>query len=363
MPDPINNVGLFGTTGNLPTGGDMPIDPPILTDGYVDPSPTVQVNWIGNGSVPYWTQPASTSSSPPNFAWFNQAAPDLNYGYINNRGGSSQGPGSFLNRLLSHTPGGFIYNMVTGNYDRIPAVRLAQSIGRLFGSNNQQRPNPPGGSSQIAGGARGLTFQGPLTVPTGGALFGYNPAQGGGTTHFDPATGRMSATPSFNPLYTTRGGWDSVANAPANIRWQPNSGTGNFTASQTTDRFVEKGGYAGKPNQMRPDIPSTFDLSTGITGFVNPESGTVDRRYTGQPDPAGVFNMSAEERAGAPPTYGNQASQDAYNAWLMAQPAYQKWQTAHGLEPFGWMTAGRTPAPVSGTISGRPPLPDWLMGG
>lgn len=150
-----------------------------------------------------------------------------------------------LSRIFGATPAGALVNLLRGRF------MTNTPIGRLISSMQPKQP-----WQQNAQGNQPEPPTAPAAAnPNGPALFGFNPSNGGGggTTRFDYGTGRTAPTPSTNPLYNTGGGWLPVGAGPADLRWAPNSGTGNFIADQTTKAFELAGGYPGGVN--RPGTP------------------------------------------------------------------------------------------------------------
>lgn len=277
MPEPIiaGNFGLGAV--NLPTGAGAP-EPPILMGagggpaGFASGAPNWQFanadplqvlqglygqNLSGNGV--FVQGPAAAGGAGPADYWTRM---DNNMGFITpsitidagsggpanypapGQGGNNQGQ-SVLGRILGATPAGAIVSLLRGRFMQdstigriLSAMRPHQSWQQNAAGNHPSPPTAPA-----------------VANPSGPALFGFNPGQGGNTTRFDYGTGHTSRTPSTNPLYNTGGAWLPVANAPVDVRWAPNSGTGNFQADQATKSFELAGGYPGVPN--RPGTPDS----------------------------------------------------------------------------------------------------------
>jgi hypothetical protein len=280
----IPDVGQFGTPGSLPTNPG-PIDPPILTGDY----PTAGPN-IGPPRNDYWTRmdpsmgiinpsltinPGSGGGPPP---VTNYGGPNLGGINLDPNGilsGGNRGPQGTIYGTDPNT-GQPIYN-VTGSprpgFFDSKTGKLTEAVGagalnffvpglgfvtkaifdavrrgadrRNTGTDLTKNQPPPTTAPPPAP-------MGPPSVPPGGALFGFRPSQGGGTPHFDYTTGRYTSTVPGNPLYTTTPGGvpnTPVSEAPVDIRFAQNSGTGNYVADQTTKDFLAAGGYKGTPNR------------------------------------------------------------------------------------------------------------------
>lgn len=338
MPD-IANAGLFGTPGTLPSGAGA-VEPPLL--------PSAGTGYWSNPDWSFLNQTPGQTGYGDMFAQLSDVGsgrfgngPEAGFDSYDRlfRGGSDPNypaPGTgartanqnFLARLLNHTPQGMLRNAIR---DAITA--------------NQTRANMQGNPG---------SWQGPPAMPAGGALFGYNPASGGagGTPHYDPGTGRTTSTPSTNPLYSTGGAWQPVANAPTDIRFAQNSGTGNWQADQTTKAFLLGGGYSGSANNMRgvSDAGRTrFVPQSGFVGQINPDTGILERVAA----PYDASKAFVGTQGGGAPSSSNT---EAYNAWLMQQPEYAQWQAANPgagqRNPFSFLIN-----PDLSSVSGPPRLP------
>lgn len=140
--------------------------------------------------------------------------------------------------------------------------------------------------------------------------------------------GAVPVTPG-NPLYIQNGVVHDIGGAPADVRFAANSGTGNYTAEQTTKGFLLGGGYSGAPNNMRGTPESgrnQFDPSTGYTGSIDPDTGIITRGPHTAFNWGDIFRMTQSQMAGAPTGVANTA---ALNAWMQKQPAYQAWRAKH----------------------------------
>lgn len=337
----------YNEPATLPTSS-TPIDPPILTSGL---GGNYGVNNAGS-SLDFFTRidPGMGYVSPS--IQINPGAYPApgtqQYGGLDSAGNTASGavdvPG-LISRLFNHTPGGFIYNMATRNYDRIPAVRIAKTIGNLFAP----RPQPWQQNAQPNAGS----LQGPPAIPPGGALFGYRPSEGGGLQHYDPGTGRVTTTPATNPLYTTGGAFQPIGAAPQDVRFAQNSGTGNFVADQTTKNFLAGGGYQGAPNQAGPDSANRF---YGRARSVDSEGGYSPGEVTQPYDPAAQAAKRAlyQEAIKANPYQQGEGANytKRINDWIAQRNGSQSIETLLGqLFPNG-----------TGTISGPPPLPIGIGG-
>lgn len=228
---------------------------------------------------------------------------------------------------------------------RILGLHPASIIGRAIRdaiTSNQTRSNMQSNPG---------SFQGPPAIPPGGALFGYNPNSGGagGTRSYNYGTGNVITSPSSNPLYSTGGAFMPVSGAPSDIRFAQNSGTGNWTADQTTKAFELGGGYPGTPNRM-----ANFTTDVGHNRFApnastpmpqfDPEQGGIVRSNRtfagGQPDSRWVFPSQAESAA-----LGLSFDAQKRNDWLMAHNAW----AYPAQNSYGWMTpASISPPPMIG---------------
>lgn len=360
MPDPIQNAGQFGATAYLPNTPGM--DPASLFPGPVqgtapDWSFLSQTPWDaltrmygGNlsGAGVFGQPQQSGNSFNPADLW---TRIDPNMGYIDpsvtinpanpadypvpggdTSGAQPQKP-SILSRILNN----------------IPAVRVAKTIGKIF--------QPHGSGWQQNAASNPVYAQPP--IPIGGALLGFNPNQaGGGTTRFNYGTGTETRTPSTNPLFNTGSGWQPVANAPVDLRFAPNSGTGNWQADQTTKGFELSGGYPGTPNRAGTTTDRGLDrFMSGPAMQYDAEGGfsPTDQVRNGPTanDPRWVYPSQAESNA-----LGLTFDANNKNEWLIEHNPwfYASATNSNALQPFGWMGA------AGGKVSGPPKLPDWLFG-
>jgi len=348
----IPDVGQFNTPGSLPTDS-SPVEPDILMGNY----PTAGPN-IGPTRNDIWTRmdpnmgyinpsltiDPSVGGSPNNFAGGN-AGGGINFDSGGVLQGGNRGPQGTVYGTDPNT-GQPIYN-VTGSprpgFFDSKTGKVTEAIGagalnffvpglgfvskaifdavrrgndkRNTGTDLTGRNQPPASPANNADPAAAF---GPPSVPPGGALFGFNPAQGGGTPQFDFTTGTYKSNPSNNPLYTTGGAWSPVAGAGTDLRFAQQSGTGNFTADKTTNDFLAAGGYKGTPNRaVAPDSGrNRFSTGTGFMGGINADTGLLQRMATPTVNPfVGT--------QGGPALTANPSSAPGFNAGLAQQPGYQ----------------------------------------
>lgn len=166
-------------------------------------------------------------------------------------------------------------------------------------------------------------------IYVGGQLAGHTPGSGGEST-VDTIPDGADDYAAINaqrqslglPPQAPHGPGVSGGGAPMDQtgRFSQNSGTGNFTADQTTNAFVAAGGYAGAPN---------FTGSTGDAGHTMFSPGgkmgsLLDGVVTpgtspGAPPPAIKWNLPSQaESAALGLSYNDPASTKRYNDWLAA---------------------------------------------
>lgn len=119
-------------------------------------------------------------------------------------------------------------------------------------------------------------------------------------------------------LWNAGAGWQPIGNAPADVRWAPNSGTGNYVASQFTHYAQGTWGmYGTNDTGDTGDAGHTIFHPNAGTPMGHLEEGVVvasDRNFIGgQRDPRWVFPSQSESaRLGL--SFGAQR----YNDWLIA---------------------------------------------
>jgi hypothetical protein len=302
---------------DLPPIGDVP--PSVMPGGYFGSGQTPNLN-ITPGPANYYPNPGA--GAPPD----------------NNQQG-------FFGRMFSGTPAGFLYNVLTGNYQRIPAVRAFNAISHLV--------NPPQTWNQNAASNPGdpNAATDPNADPTNsdsGRFGPYNPSSdpGGNSTRSGniappPAGYGTAANPFFGTLgnpsqsyshpwgnsynsgpnvYATGGAFRPVSGAPSDIRWNPNSGTSNAAVSA----------FSGSPDVQ--------DWMHGMGGNNSPGVGDAGQsRFYGQAmrlnaqggyDFANPVNGRSGVIGGPGVSGGPGGTIDAYNAYVMQQ-----------RQPFSWLTA------------------------
>lgn len=120
-------------------------------------------------------------------------------------------------------------------------------------------------------------------------------------TAANPIYGRGSQ--SGNHYYNDGTGWKPIEQAPTDIRWAQNSGTGNFNATASTNAYVASGGDPGRPNYTGSTSDEGFN-----TRYYNP-------------------TFAIGQGSGAPSLSANTG--DSWNNWLMQQPGYAAWAQSH----------------------------------
>jgi hypothetical protein len=99
----------------------------------------------------------------------------------------------------------------------------------------------PGWENNIMGGQGGTEVDqrniGEIIANQGRGVAGNFFARGGVFFGTNAGTGRA--------MFNNGSGWQPIGNAPSDIRWAPNSGTGNYVASQTAKMFSLLGGGIG----------------------------------------------------------------------------------------------------------------------
>ena len=131
--------------------------------------------------------------------------------------------------------------------------------------------------------------------------------------------------------FNSGAGWLPIGQAPADIRWAPNSGTGNYTASQFTHYAQGTWGMYGSNNTGNTGDEGHTIFNTGQG--VRFRGRMVDGILTHVPttyDPRRAFHMS--QKPGAPTLYATPDSVNAYNSWLMQQPEYKAWAVRNGRD-------------------------------
>lgn len=168
---------------------------------------------------------------------------------------------------------------------------------------------------------------GPTTADTRQGSGGTTGGGGGGGPMYPAGTQQVGQGASSGQGYyrsSPTAPWVPIGQAPQEIRFDRNSGTGNWQAGEFTRSYLAGGGDPGTPNYTgdTQDTGHTiYYLNAGTPrGYADPESmGIVQRSDRlfggGQADPRWVFPTQAESARLGLSSAGNA---DKFNAWLKA---------------------------------------------
>lgn len=330
-PDPVRPP-RPGPNYGLPRDPGAGLDGPGLFGGGPQSGggPTVQVNWIGNGSVPFWNQPP-TQVGPGNISLGAQLAGNYN---------SSLGTWDTID--------------AAGNLTRVPVPAPSS-----FGS--------------------GLTAAGLNVV-------GYDANTG--TTFYQDASGNTYASGASSPRETQPGGaTGNQPGGPAGTGVAPYSNFGGVTTGQRSTvgnaafdshaaGLMEMAfqSFGGNPNFVPNDRERMAVYYAGGQFMGHAEDGVVSnvRRpdYGNDPPPKIAWNMpSQEESARLGLSYSDRAHVEALNTWLQTHNVenyakLREWQARHPGGAAGLPTATFSSQPTfTGPTNTGPELPTFHGGG
>lgn len=370
-------------SGYLPLPEPEP-PPSVMPGGYYGPN--VDYNTPpGYGGQPQVQINPQGQTTPSNPDYIGLGDPVNNAGpQVQTTPSNTDQPG-FFRRAFNHTPAGALFNIITGHFDQIPAVRIAKSIGHLF--------NRPGDSPTAPGGTGAPVASGTSRPGAGGTIPGYENYGGGfkvigkdtrtgapiyrnaaGQTFVTPGTGTPVNPGQMTPAQYTRNslggvtptGWIHDINAGPNAQGV----THDFVSSLGGN--TELGG--ARTNRWTPDSPNRF--YSGVHG-LDPE-GQIEQvsgsRNSMRPPGQGELNNFGWA-TGTPFTIDRVPQYNAaVQAWMASKGGLGAPTAGPGTDPMnptsalqagiaGITTPNMIPLPpiaAPGSLTGMSPLPPMV---